>query len=234
MKHWPLMISIIASGLLAGCSTTSTLHYDLKAATPATPISSAPTLMQYQLAQVAVPESIDIESLVVRQPNNSLMVLSHDRWVAPLREVLQNALTASLTQSMGTPPLPGNMLAGTPARQAQPVAEVLVNVEQFEMQPANQARLSALWQIRFPNTNSKMTTRAITCYSTLSQAVVPGVSALVAAQQLNVQQLGQQIANTLKTGQPPQASNCQIESASNAWNASNASNALQSTSTRAG
>lgn len=209
MRNRSLMFAVIVSGLITGCSTTTTLHYDLKPATSAGSTQGA-AMTRYQLTSIAVPESIDTASLVVRQPDNSLMVLSHDKWVAPLGEVLQNALSASLTDALGSPPLPGNMLAAAAQGKTPSVAQVSVELQRFDMQPAKEASLGALWQIHFPGAQGQV----ITCYSKLSQPVAPGVAALVAAQQSNVQTLGQEIAATLQSGMPPESTNgtnCQID-----------------------
>ncbi len=191
---------------MVGCSTsTSTIHYDLNAAA-ASPVQTNNvdnSFIQYRLASVIIPEQIDITSLVVRQANDSLLVLSHDRWVGSLNQVMQAALSATLTEELGMPPLPGSMTAIT---STDGVADLIVDVRQFEMQPAKQATLGALWQVNFQN----VPRASITCYSLLGQPVVPGVEALVSAQQVNVQQLGKQIAAAIRTGQVPVSGKCQI------------------------
>ncbi len=206
MKARLIMLSVLASGL-AGCSTTTTMHYDLKAASESSPATQGKGLVKYQLASISVPESLDVETLIVRQPNNSLMVLSHDKWVAPLGQVLLNALSATLTESLGSPPMSSNMLSATQSSSQGSTAKIFLDLQQFEMQPAKQASIGALWQIDTPGKQGQ----SITCYSTLSRTVAPGVEPLVNAQQLNVQQLGQQIAAALKTGVPPANANCQSQ-----------------------
>lgn len=202
MKTWPIMLSITVS-LLGGCSTTTTVHYDLKSPTAVKAINDHPTVMPYQIANVNVPAALDVSTLIVRQPDNSLMVLSHDKWVAPLSEVALGALSSTLTQSLGSPPMPVNMLASSVGSSTD-TTQIFVDLQQFEMQPAKQASVGALWQIAFAGARPQ----SITCYSTLTQTVNPGVAALVAAQQLNLQRLGQQIAMTLKTAKAPAGINC--------------------------
>lgn len=201
------LLPVLASALMVGCSSTSTMNYDLQAnASNTATVASlpAPTKpINYTLASVAVPESVDQASLVVRQPNDSLMVLSHDKWVASLSQVIQGSLTATLTHELGMPPLPATMTGSTPT---EAVASVIVDVQQFEMQPAKQASIRVLWQINFKQTRQP----TITCFTTLAQPVAPGVAALVTAQQNNLQALGQQIAAALATGVAPAAANCRV------------------------
>lgn len=206
MRIQAFILSVLSGALMVGCSTsTSTIHYDLNAAA-ASPVQTNNvdnSFIQYRLASVIIPEQIDITSLVVRQANDSLLVLSHDRWVGSLNQVMQAALSATLTEELGMPPLPGSMTAIT---STDGVADLIVDVRQFEMQPAKQATLGALWQVNFQN----VPRASITCYSLLGQPVVPGVEALVSAQQVNVQQLGKQIAAAIRTGQVPVSGKCQI------------------------
>ncbi|UOD50096.1 PqiC family protein [Orrella daihaiensis] len=206
MKHWPLLL-LAAASLATGCSTTTIMHYDLQPITDTVPSNQSKTLVKYQLASIDVPESLDVETLIVRQPNNSLMVLSHDKWVAPLSQVIQNSLSVTLTQSLGTPPMPSTMLLATESSASANSDKIFVDMQQFEMQPAKLASIGALWQIDFAGKPGQI----ITCYSVLSRPVTPGVAALVTAQQQNMQQLGQQIANTLQTGTPPQEVKCQVQ-----------------------
>lgn len=203
MKTWPITFAVALSSLIAGCSTTTTMTYDLNAPTRTPMQAAAPQALaiHYRLTSVEVPEAIDVASLIVRQPDNSLMVLSHDQWVGSLGESLQSGLTSALTQAVGIPPLPASMLT---ARDAKDIAAVAVTIEQFDMRPAKQASLGALWQVDFNDQQGQ----SLTCYSVLTQTVSPGVAALVSAQQRNVAELGQLIANTLKTRQAPPSSNC--------------------------
>jgi len=85
------------------------------------------------------------------------------------------------------------------------VIDVVIDVQQFDMQPAKQTTLSALWQVQVAQPKSM----TITCYTTLSEPVVRGVAALVAGQQANVQRLGQQIAQTINTRTAAPGARCQ-------------------------
>jgi uncharacterized protein len=210
MKSWPILPSVIAAALLAGCSTTTTMHYDLKSDQPnaagqtaASQTVTSPRAIQYRVTSLEVPESIDVETLIVRQPDNTLMMLSHDKWVGSLSEAMRNAINASLAKDMGLPPLPASMVS---AQQSTNVANIAIKVEHFDLQPAKQAGLSVLWQVTLPGKER----HTVTCYSTWTETVGPGVTALVSAQQRNVQQLASQLAATLKSGKPPTTGNCQV------------------------
>ena len=202
-RRGSVVTAVLASSLLLGaCTTTTTLHYDLNAPPQAAVANLNPNLVNYRINSITVPEPIDAMPLMVRQPDNTLMVLSHDKWVAPLGQVMTQALTNGLSQALGVPPLPSQMTAGG---NDPKVATLTVDVREFDMQPAKQATLSALWQVRTPAPASV----AITCYSTLSQPVARGVAALVTAQQINVSKLSQQMASVIATTTPVDGARCQ-------------------------
>lgn len=208
MKFWPLVSAITGALALGGCASTSTMHYDLN--TPSVANVSAPNAKPvaaaYTLTGVAVPDPIDIAALVVRQPNDSLLVLSHDKWVAPLNQVMKMALTDGLTRQLGMPPLQGVM--NNPLMPQSGVDQVVVDVQQFDLRPAQQASLGALWRIDFYDKRIK----DLTCYSVFSESVGPGVLALVNAQQKNVQALSAQIAQAIRTKSQPNGANCRLSS----------------------
>jgi len=199
----------IGALLLVGCASQSTVYYTL--ATP----QSAPALSEadrqsntpYIVKRVTVPADVDDTTLIVRQSNDQLMVLRNDKWTASLGEVLHNALSQSLTQAVGTPPLQGVMQDS--ATSASDTNRIIVDVQQFEMQPARQSSLAAVWRVNFADKNQP----SLTCYSVLSMPAQPGVAPLVAAQQQNVTALAQQMAYVLEKKQADKAdkdTNCQL------------------------
>jgi len=199
-KHTHLAGLMLAlTVLIAGCSSTPTVRYDLNSLDPLTTTPTDGALLNYRLAEVTVPEPINTTALMVRQPDNSLMLLSHDQWVASLQEVVQTAMADTLTDSIGTPPTPQSM-------QARGVnhIEVALDIRQFEMRPGQFASISALWQINFGGHKNA----SITCFTNTRMTVKPGVAALVAAQQRNLQILGQQIATAMQTTAAPRDSRC--------------------------
>jgi len=191
--------------LIAGCASQSTAYYTL--ATPHSAPASAvdkQNTTPYIVSRVSVPSDVDDTTLIVRQSNDQLMVLRNDKWTASLGEVLHNALSQALTQAVGTPPLQGVMPSS--ATGVDNTNQIIVDVQQFEMQPARQSSLAAVWRINFADKNQP----ALTCYSYLSVPVTAGVAPLVAAQQSNVTSLAQQIAYVLKNKKSDKDTNCQL------------------------
>ena len=128
------------------------------------------------------------------------MLLTNDRWSAPLGELIHNALSQSLTQQLGMPPLRNvGMTDGL-----KNVTKVMVDVQRFDMVPGQFADLDAVWEVRSSNAR----VRPVVCFSRLKQSVDVGVVPLVKAQQTNIIRLSAEIANVLSTGKPLVSASC--------------------------
>jgi len=197
---------LITSLLLASCASTTTVYYTLSAAeTPASGHKEGALVPQqaYALSRVTVPAQVDDTPLIVRQSNDQLMVLTYDKWTAPLGEIMRNAISQELTNKMGMPPIQG-VLATTFTANTR-VNEVAIDVQRFEMQPAKQASLGVVWRVTFHGQNK----RPVTCYAVFSTPATPGVAPLVLAQQRNVAELASKIAQTLSGQATPSQTTCQ-------------------------
>jgi uncharacterized lipoprotein YmbA len=153
----------------------------------------------YSLSEISVPAQVDNLSLVVRQGDGRLMVLSEDRWMGSLSTQLSTALSQSLTQRLGMPPL--QKLVSEAAMSS--VTKVQMDVQRFDLIPGQSVSLDAVWSVRFPGSKS-----FLTCYTRLQQPVGIGVLALVQGQQDNVQALATQLADTLLSRKAPVGSTC--------------------------
>ena len=117
-------------------------------------------------------------------------------WLVKRRET-------ALTQLLGAAPLSRAQTADQSAR----VTTVTVDVQRFDMVPAQFALLAATWQVN-PPASSKVPQR-LTCYTEVSQSVAPGVAPLVQAQQQNIELLAQAISQAWHTGQVGAQTRCQ-------------------------
>lgn len=207
MKLLALSSIAVSTILLTACASQSTAYYTLSAPQGAALKTNASTATpSYILAPVAVPAAVDDIPLIVRQSNDRLMVLTNDKWTAPLGEITTGALAQALTQFVGMPPIQKVMIQSLP-RPAN-TFEIMVDIQQFELEPAKQASIGAVWRVSF-NDKAK---RALTCYSVLSTPAAPGVVPLVVAQQKNITDLAEQIAFVLQNQKAPVGVNCQTTS----------------------
>jgi len=153
----------------------------------------------YSLSDISVPAEVDNLSLVVRQGNGRLMLLADDRWTGSLSSQLSTAISQSLTQLVGMPPI-----QKLPAEAASAsVTKVQLDVQRFDLVPGQYVALDAVWSIQASGSKSYLT-----CYTRLKQPVGVGVLALVQGQQNNVQALSVQVAQALLGQTAPTASSC--------------------------
>ena len=218
-----LLTALVMGAALAGCGGTPNVYYTLtansgQAAAAQAPAAQAPGL--YTLGTVNVPAPVDDTMLVVRQSDDKLMKLAHDRWTAPLGKQVSNALAVALTRQLGMPPLSSAQASGKQA----PVTKFSVDIQRFDLVPGQFAALTAVWQIRpgastrastpasttsTTSTTSNKSATSLTCYTELRQSVEPGVAPLVKAQQRNIEQLAQAMSSVWQMGSWPASTRCQ-------------------------
>lgn len=210
-----LLTALVMGAALAGCGGTPNVYYTLTANSEQAGAGNAPAAQApglYTLGTVNVPPPVDDTMLVVRQSDDQLMKLAHDRWTAPLGKQVSNALAVALTQQLGMPPLSSAQASGKQA----PVTKFSVDIQRFDLVPGQFAALTAVWQIRpgaststSRSTTSNKSTMNLTCYTELRQSVEPGVAPLVQAQQRNIEQLAQAMSNVWLMGSWPASTRCQ-------------------------
>jgi|GEM_PF-439662 uncharacterized lipoprotein YmbA len=249
--------------ILGGCSSPQVVNYTLTPVSDQVPsVVAASTLnvqninsrsntsnlsgsVPYRLDRVTVPPQSDDLSLVVRDGNDRLLVLTYDRWTVSLTDEFTQALALTLSDEIGMPPTQVWSLAATNL----PHNDLKVDVRRFEMLPGQSANLSVSWNIKatyFAKARPKLAVSSVsssasnllpgssqgsalnastnepvrsapaatlevfelTCFASFSHAVEPGVLPLVQAQQKNIRQLSQKIAQTLQVRQGVEGVTC--------------------------
>jgi uncharacterized lipoprotein YmbA len=203
LKRFALALGALS---VVGCASPPAQHYTLsRADLPSMQANSGARLPlttsvgPYTLSEISVPAQVDNISLVVRQGNGRLMVLTEDRWTGSLSSQLSTAVSQSLTQKLGMPPI--QKLVAEAASSS--VTKIQLDVQRFDLIPGQSVSLDAVWSIRFPGSRSFMT-----CYTRLQQNVGIGVLALVQGQQNNVEALATQLAQALSSRKAPAGSHC--------------------------
>jgi len=203
LKRFALALGALS---LVGCAGPPAQYYTLSRIESQTAVVSEPAVKPpaggvglYILSEIGIPAAMDNLSLVVRQGDGRLMILGEDRWTGSLSSQLSTALSQSLTQRLGMPPL--QKLTADAAMAS--VIKVQLDVQRFDLIPGQSVSLDAVWSVRFPGSKS-----LLTCYTRLQQPVGIGVLALVKGQQDNVQALAGQIAEALTRRQAPADATC--------------------------
>lgn len=190
----------LATGIfsLIGCAGPPAQHYTLSRV-EAQSTAAIAKVGPYTLSEISVPAEANNTSLVVRQGDGRLMVLSEDRWTGSLSSQLSTAISQAMTQRLGMPPV--QKLVAEAAGSA--VTKIQLDVQRFDLIPGQSVALDAVWSMRFPGSQS-----FLTCYTRLNQSVGVGVLALVQGQQNNVQALAMQLSEALLSRRAPAGSRC--------------------------
>lgn len=198
---------VLAMGILTlvGCAGPPAQHYtlsrvDAQSAPSSSVVSSSTAKVgAYTLSDVSVPAEANNISLVVRQGDGRLMVLSDDRWTGSLSSQLSTAISQEMTERLGMPPI--QKLVAEAAGTS--VTKIQLDVQRFDLIPGQSVAIDAVWSMRFPGSRS-----FLTCYTRLQQQVGIGVLALVQGQQTNVQALAAQLSEALIQRKAPSGSSC--------------------------
>lgn len=177
------------AALVAGCAAPDIRYYSLASPAPETAsaaaVSHAPYGLRLQVSEV--PAEVNRVQLVVRDPASgpSVQVLNQSLWSAPLRDQIQEQLSAAAASILGVPDL--NRMPGL---TGVPVRTVTVHVTRFDLLWANRTVLEADWTDHRPGTKA-----ARLCRAGISVPVGTGVAALVEGQREAVQTLARLIAS---------------------------------------
>lgn len=86
---------------LAGCTSHQVRYHTLVNPQPvAHPVSSSSFVIE--MMPVGVPAQLDTQQVIIRQSDSSIAVLDDDRWLSPLGDELQTALSSRITQQFST------------------------------------------------------------------------------------------------------------------------------------
>lgn len=180
-----LVISITCA--LAGCSSPQVRYHTLVSPAPVSRVA-APSEFAIAVLPVGVPAQLDSQQVVVRQSDSRVVVLDNDRWLSPLGDELQTALSLTMTQQLNT-----EDVAGIARDNSKPVVRVLLQIRRFDSWPGNAVSLDADWSL---STSQGSENRRMVCRSHLSQSVSGDPAQMFAAWQGVVERLATQTAET--------------------------------------
>ncbi|HTP70854.1 MAG TPA: PqiC family protein [Burkholderiaceae bacterium] len=192
MKPFVHGIAVAGLALLCGCSATSPpTHYHSLVAALAPSGAGARALptpsLQVQVLPVAVPAQVDVPQIVIRNADDSLSVLEHERWIAPLGDEIRGAVTLRIEQVLAQ---------GVPATQlaSDHVWRVRIDVQRFDSMLGRAASMQLQWSLRATGGGP-----SLRCHATYEQPVDSGVNALAAGHRALVEQLGDVIGQAIRT-----------------------------------
>lgn len=174
------IVLLALASFIVGCSTPVTRFHSLLPAASGTPtkLQNAPTTVE--LLPIVLPAQVDRPQWVLWREDQTLQLLEHERWAAPLADELQGALTLRLTQ------LP------LPAAAADAPWRVAMEMRRWEARLNRSSRLEAQWTVHAG------TTRVRSCSVALEQPASPGADGLAVAHRAVVARLAEAVAVSLR------------------------------------
>jgi uncharacterized protein len=161
-------------GVLAACASSPTSKfYTLAGASSGaggaqqTAASTVPFF--FELSPVDMPQQVSRNQLVVQTSPAQVKVLEEERWASLPADEVRRALSADLTQRLGSIDV-----YGTSYPPSAQVYRVKVNVQRFESWPGAQAVIDAVWSVRAAGDQS-----VLTCRTVAQERVGDGYAALV-------------------------------------------------------
>ena len=193
---------LLAVAVAAGCSTSQLperFHTLLPSEASASSPAPATNPVYVDVVPVNVPAQVDHAQWVVRQADDSLLLLEQDRWAAPLRDELRSAIVERLTSRWSA------LDVRSVAVPAPAVWRVRIDVQRFESIPGREARLEATWSL----SSSQHGAPTLVCRSAFTEsAAQAGVPALAAAHRRAAVRLADEIGTRLERLQAGEAAGC--------------------------
>jgi uncharacterized protein len=189
-----LLAAALALGL-AGCASEPAHYYTLLAPAPVEAGTASPAPFDFELMPVGIPAQVDQPQLVIRQGGQGVAPLSGERWIAPLADEVQAALSADLSRS-----LHARDASGMPGG-AKPRLRIKVDLRRFDSAPGDYALVDAAWSVRQLQGDAMLA-----CTSQVREPVGAGYDALVEGHQHALARLAQeiaQVAGPVAAGQSP-------------------------------
>jgi uncharacterized protein len=132
------------AGLLAllGCATHQRDYFYALDAQPPAPNSVQTSFKRQLEIQVSVPSVVDRSEMVVSTADG-LTVLDHQRWAAPLADMIGSTLGADIERQR-----PDLVVLPRAVHQADiPLSKIYLNLDQVRAMPGQQISIEAHWRI---------------------------------------------------------------------------------------
>ena len=133
------MAILLGGTMLAGCASQSDRFYTLSPMPDSPPAPGAPFTTQVVLS-ISVPAVVDRRPMVLDTPGNQLMILEHERWAAPLSDLIAQTLAADIERRR-----PDVMVAGRGFGSS--AVKIRIDIVELSARPAGAATLEAHWRI---------------------------------------------------------------------------------------
>jgi len=190
---------IVIASLLGGCTSTSPRFFTLVPLPEQNPSGAAATGFRLKVDPVRIPAQVDRLELVTRLPDGGIAIADGDRWIAPVADELQNALSVELLRRLGG--------VDPAAETGFDSVSVRLNVERFESSPNRYALIEASWRLELKEAGKQV---RVVCRTRAYEQVSGGYPEMVRGYQRAVALIADQIATVAQGSVGGVAAECPV------------------------
>jgi uncharacterized protein len=190
---------IVIASLLGSCASTSPRFYTLVPPPERNRAAEATTGLRLKVDPVRIPAQVDRLELVTRLPDGGIAIADGDRWIAPVADELQNALSVELLGRLGR--VDSADAAGSDSVSVQ------LNVERFESSPNRYALIEASWHLELKEAGKDL---RVVCRTRAYEQVRGGYPEMVRGYQRAVARIADQIATVAQGSVGGVAAECPV------------------------
>lgn len=201
-------LCFVSAAVASGCASSPAHYYTLVRESGRFTPDAAAASYRVEVEPVKIPAQVDRLELVTRLPDGSLSIADDERWIAPVADELQSALSIDLAQQLG------EREAGA-SRPGSVSVSVRVEVERFESAPSRYALVEAAWQ-----TDLKAEGRdvRIACRTRAYEQVSGGYPELVRGYQRAIARIAREIAGVARQSVASRAAaGCPVNASLGTW-----------------
>ena len=174
---------IVIASLLGSCTSTSPRFYTLVRESGRNPSAAAATGYRLEVELVRIPAQVDRLELVTRLADGGIKIADGDRWIAPVADELQNALSVELLRRLGA--------ADSASVTESASMSVRLDVQRFESSPSRYALIEASWRLKLKEPGKDL---GVVCRTWAYEQVRGGYPEMVRGYQRAVALIADQIA----------------------------------------
>jgi uncharacterized lipoprotein YmbA len=130
-------------GLLCACVSSRPDHYYILSAQPQGVSTPRTTPATQVWLRVALPSLVDRSEMILNTSTNGVIVLEHERWAAPLADLMTQTLARDLERRRS------DILVAGPSvgRSGESAVKVTVDLVQVSVRKGDRASVEAHWRI---------------------------------------------------------------------------------------
>ena len=189
---------IVVAWCLGSCASTAPRFYTLVPESGRNPSGAVAAGYRLEVDPVRIPAQVDRLELVTRLPDGGIAIADGDRWIAPVADELQSALSVELLRRLG----------GADANATKPASvSVRLNVERFESSPNQYALIEASWQLELKESRKNF---QVVCRTRAYEQLKGGYPEMVRGFQRAVALIADQIATVAQQSVGGEAAPCPV------------------------